>query len=234
MTIEKVLHQPDTPETAAACARWAKHFSLGPQETRWTKVPLQVGDLAPSVPLVNARTKSTEEISDYWSRKPALLLFWRHFGCGCGRERSTKLIEEMNLYRPLGVNVVIIGQGEPERANVYLQANKIPDDVSVLLDATESAYRAYGILDCGPLEVLFDAPDEYLRREAAAAENIIRVRQDAGMPLVDNPWLLPAEFVISTKGEVVYAYRYQFCENWIDPRVHVGAIRIANGELPRW
>lgn len=227
-------HQPDTPETAAACDRWLANFTSGPRITRWEKIPLQVGDPAPTMTLTNARTAAMEDLSSYWASTPALLLFWRHFGCGCGRDRSQRLIEEMNLYRPLGVNVVMICQGEPERAQVYLEANQIPDDVHVLLDTTESIHRAYDIVDCGPLEVLFDAPDEYLRRDLDAAHTIVAARQEAGMPLVDNPWLLPAEFVVSSEGTLVYVYRYQFCENWIDPRVHVGAIRIAKGELPRF
>lgn len=226
--------QPDSPQTDAACDRWITQYLAGPQVTRWTSPPLQADDPAPSLAVIDARTGATLTLDHCWSNGPALLIFWRHFGCSCGRDRATRLIEEMELYRPLGVTVAMICQGEPERAQVYLNANRIPDDVLVLLDSNEAAYRAYGIVDCGPIEVFFDAPDEYLRRDEAAGRAISQARKEAGMPVVDNTWLLPAEFVIAPDGKVVYVYRHQFCENWIDPRVHVAAIRTANGEFPRW
>lgn len=234
MTTSPVLHQPDTAATADACQSWFTHFERGPIHTRWNTLPVQTGDRAPSLPLVDARTGKTVELSETWSKSPALILFWRHFGCGCGRDRSARLIEEMNSYRPLGVQVTMICQGEPERAKYYINANKIPDDVQVLLDSEEKAYRAYGILDCGPLEVLFDAPDEYLRKEPESVRRLAKSRQEAGMPLVDNPWLLPGEFVVNQNGGLVYCYRYQYCENWVDPRVHIGAIRTAKGEFQRF
>lgn len=226
--------QPDSPATHAACARWIDLYLRGPQITRWVDVPVQAGDVAPLADLVDARTGAVRRLSELWSGHPALLIFWRHFGCSCGRDRAAKLIEEMELYRPLGATVAMICQGEPERAQVYLEANGIPDDVVCLLDSTEATYRAYGIVDCGPLEVFFDAPDEYLRRDEEAGRAIAKARRDAGMPVVDNTWLLPAEFVIAPDGKITYVYRHQFCENWIDPRVHVGAIRTANGEFSRW
>lgn len=229
-----IPHQPDTPETEAACERWFEHYDRGPEHTRWLAVPVQAGDRAPSPTLVDARTGEPRPLATTWSEGPALILFWRHFGCSCGRDRAARLIDEMDLYRPLGAAVVMVCQGEPDRARVYLEANAIPDDVQVLLDPSEEAYRAYGIVDCGPLEVFFDAPDEYMRRDRDAARAIAEVRKAAGMPLVDNTWLLPAEFVVASDGTLVYAYRYQFCENWIDPRVHVAAIRTAKGEFARW
>ena len=223
--------QPDSPQTDAACDRWFETYRDGPVQTRWTSVPLQAGDVAPSPKLTDARTEQTVTLDRYWDDGPALVIFWRHFGCGCGRERAALLIEEMDLYRPLKAKVVMICQGEPERAQTYLQANFIPDDVAVLVDANEEAYRAFDITDCGPIEVLFDATDEYLKRDLDAGQSLAKERKASGMPLVDNAWLLPAEFVIAENGLIAYTYRHQFCENWIDPRVHVAAIRTSRGDF---
>jgi hypothetical protein len=56
-------------------------------------------------------------------------------------------------------------------------------------------------------------------------------RLAAGRPNVDNPWLLPGEFVVAAGGRIVSAYHFAHCEHWLDPRVNVAAIRFATGEL---
>ena len=56
-------------------------------------------------------------------------------------------------------------------------------------------------------------------------------RQALARPNVDNPWLMPGEFVVGPDGRLAATYRFQFCEHWIDPRVNVAAIRFASGEL---
>jgi hypothetical protein len=45
--------------------------------------------------------------------------------------------------------------------------------------------------------------------------------------MVNNAWLLPGEFVVDTRGEVRLAYRYNYCEDYPDHRVHLAAIREA-------
>ncbi len=56
-------------------------------------------------------------------------------------------------------------------------------------------------------------------------------RRKMGRPLVDSPWQLPGEFVVDISGIIRLAYRYQYCENYPDPRVLVAAIREASGKL---
>lgn len=228
------IQQPDSPLTDAACDRWLHLFESGARVTRWTELPIQTGDQAPSANLIDARSGQSKKLDEFWREKTALILFWRHFGCSCGRDRATRLKSELSTYRELNVNVVIIAQGEPERARVYIRANELPDDVNVLLDQDESTYRKFGILDCGPLEVLYDAPDEFLKKDMSAAQNLLDSRKALGRPLVDNPWLLPGEFVIEKGGKVIFGYRYQYCENYPDLMVLKAAIRTANGEFERF
>jgi peroxiredoxin len=223
--------QPDTTETESAIREWLDHWATGPTRERWTVLPPQRGDLAPSVPLEDARGGKTVELSSAWADRPALLLFWRHFGCSCGRDRAARLRAEHDGYVAAGARVVLIGQGEPERALVYAQANHLPRDVVLLCDPDERAYRAFGLLEGGPIEVLFDASDGYLRCEPELGRQMAEDRRALGRPNVDNPWLLPGEFVVAADGRIVSAYRFQFCEHWIDPRVNVAAIRYATGEL---
>lgn len=222
---------PDSPETHAAVREWLDHWATGPTRERWTTLPPQRGDLAPPVTLTDARTGAPVDLASTWADRPALLLFWRHFGCSCGRDRAARLRDEHDAYVDAGARIVLIGQGEPERALVYAAANRIPDDVTLLCDPGERAYRAFGLREGGPIEVLFDAPDGYLRCEPALGREMAEARLAAGRPNVDNPWLLPGEFVVAPDGRLVTAIHFGYCEHWVDPRVNVAAIRFATGEL---
>ncbi|HEY3163190.1 MAG TPA: peroxiredoxin-like family protein [Candidatus Limnocylindrales bacterium] len=223
--------QPDTPETDAASRDWLDHWRAGPTRRRWVELPPQVGDPAPDLELLDARTGERARLSHQWADRPALLLFWRHFGCSCGRDRAERLRREFADYAGAGATVVLIGQGERDRTLVYAAANELPDTVALLCDPAEAAYRAYGLLEGGPAEVLFDAPDEYLTCQPQVGATMAEERRALARPNVDNPWLLPGEFVVAPDGRLVTTYRFQFCEHWLDPRANVAAIRFASGEL---
>ena len=223
--------QPDTPETEAASRDWLGHWAAGPTRQRWTELPPQVGDPAPDLDLLEARSGERMPLARLWADGPALLLFWRHFGCSCGRDRAERLRRELPDYVAAGATVALIGQGEPDRTLVYASANELPENVVLLCDPAETAYRAYGLLEGGPAEVLFDAPDAYLTCEPEVGRAMAAERQALSRPVVDNPWLLPGEFVVGPGGRLATTSRFQFCEHWIDPRVNLAAIRFASGEL---
>jgi peroxiredoxin len=226
-----VRHQPDTPSTDAAEARWLDHWRRGPQMTRWETLPIQIGDRAPDRTLVEARSGEERALSTLWAERPAVLLFWRHFGCGCGRDRSKMLHEEYGALLEAGANVALIGQGDVERARVYADANALPPGLPLFVESDEATYRAYGLLDAFPQHILFDAPDEYLCIVPEKGEEFRRARRDQGMPMVDNPWLLPGEFVVDAAGIIRNVHRFSYCEDWLDARVNIAAVRFATGEL---
>ena len=223
--------QPDTPETDAAGRDWLEHWRTGPTRERWTELPPQRGDLAPDLELLEARSGVPMPLSRLWADGPALLLFWRHFGCSCGRDRAERLRREYADYVAADATVALIGQGEPERTLVYASANSLPETMSLFCDPAEEAYRAYGLLEGGPAEVLFDAPDNFLTCQLDAGTGMAEDRRALARPVVDNPWLLPGEFVVGPGGRLASTYRFQFCEHWIDPRVNLAAIRFASREL---
>ncbi|MDA0707863.1 MAG: hypothetical protein O2963_02145, partial [Proteobacteria bacterium] len=100
--------------------------------------------------------------------------------------------------------------------------------VPILSDTREEAYKAYGVLEGKPSQVVYDAPDEFLEMQYQAGVDLMNSRRDTIGAVVDNPWLLTGEFVVDKSGEVKLAYRYQYCENFPDPRIHFGAIKEAN------
>jgi peroxiredoxin len=232
MTAQELRRQqPDSAETEAAGRDWLEHWRSGPTRQRWIELPPQRDDPAPDVELLEARSGERVQLSGLWADGPALLLFWRHFGCSCGRDRAQRLRREYDDYVTAGAKVALIGQGERERTLTYAAANDLPESMALFCDPAEDAYRAYGLLEGGPAEVLFDAPDDYLTCQPAVGRGMADERRALERPVVDNPWLLPGEFVVAADGRLVATYRFQFCEHWIDPRVNLAAIRFASGEL---
>lgn len=206
---------------------WLRHWQRGPSRLRWNKIPLQVDDQAPDFELQDS-TGATVHLRDFWIHKPALLLFWRHYGCSCGIQRAKRLQEEYPDFAGLGVNVVIIGQGEPERAAAYMQNHKLP--CPVLCDPTYKVYQAYDLLEGKPSQIVFDAPDEFLHCDLEAGVGLQKSRHGTERATVDSPWQLPGEFVVDESGVIRLAYRYQHCEDWPNPLVLIAAIKEALGD----
>jgi peroxiredoxin len=204
--------------------KWLDGWKQGPTHLRWTKIPLQAGDKAPDLELEDA-AGGVARLSNFWKHGPAVLLFWRHYGCSCGIERARRLKEEYEGYIQLGASVVVIGQGEPERAALYASTHGLP--CPVLCDPDLRAYEAYDLLEGKPSQILFDAPDEFLRCDYDSGVKLQQSRHNTFRALVDNPWMLPYEFVVDRQGTLRLAYRYQYCEAWPDPRVLVAGIKDA-------
>lgn len=204
--------------------QWLELWIRGPRELSFDDPGVQVGDPAPDLTLLD-HMGERRLLSSFWSDRPALVLFWRHYACGCGVDRAARLKEELAQYREAGAQVVVVGQGEPERAAAYRDSQDL--DCVFLCDPEEAAYRAFGLTEFTVPEVLFDAPEEYWSHSREIGESFMADRRETGRPLVDNPWRRPGEFVIDTRGIVRLAYRWQYCEDFPDPRVHVLAIKQA-------
>ena len=206
----------------AAEAEWLDLWKEGPTRLRWTEVPLQVGDLAPDFELKDTSGQLVH-LRDFWSKGPALILFWRHYGCSCGVDRAKLLQNEYADYIKLGASVVVIGQGEPERSKDYREKYGIP--CPVLCDPTYRVYEAYDLLEGKPSQIIYDAPDEYLRIDYETGSQLQQSRQGTDGALVDSPWQLPGEFVVDQSGIIRLAHRYQHCEDWPNPSILIPAIK---------
>lgn len=203
----------------AAEQRWLRNWEKGPSRRKWTSVPLQVGDPASDFELLDS-SKRRHHLSDFWRDKPALIIFWRHFGCGCGVGRAERLQKEYDQLVNTGANVIAIGQGEPERAAWYKTKFSVP--CPILVDPDEHVYKAYGLLETSPW-LLLGKPkpgQEYF-------QNLIGVHREKGRPVADNPFLLPGEFVVNTDGRLILAYRYQYCDNYPEVETLINSIKEA-------
>jgi len=193
----------------AAEAEWLQRWSSGPTEALGNG--LAAGALAPDLALAD-HTGRTRRLSEFWSDGPALVMFWRHFGCGCGLARAQLLIDALPAYRAAGLTPVIIAQGEPARAAAYRTARDIP--CPILCDPDHEAYRAYGVGQWPAERILYDAPAEFWEHPRQLGVDFQAGRRAEGRPLVDDPWRQAMELVVGRNGRVRLTYAYQDCEDF--------------------
>ncbi len=208
--------------TAEAEAEWLEGWTTGPTEVEGLGLPK--GSMAPALVLAD-HTGVDRLLSDFWADQVVLLMFWRHFGCGCGADRAKRLLDEYAAYEAAGIQPVIITQGEPARAAAYRDQHGLT--CPVLCDPEHQAYRAYGIGQWSVERVLFDAPAEFWTHPHDLGADFQDTRRDEGRPLVDDPWRAVAEFVIGSDGVIRLPYLYQHCEDFPEPLVFTAAARLA-------
>lgn len=203
--------------------RWLDGWLAGPTiEGR----PLRRGDAVPPV-TVYGRDGSEHQLSEAWADQPVLVLLWRHLGCGCGRERARRLIDEIEAYRDTGMGVVVVAPGDPERVDIYAEQNNL-DGVLTFADPEYAAHKAFGLGHWSVEQVLYDAPLEYCDLSLESGQKMIEDKRARGISLVDDEWMQSGEFVVDKTGHVRVAYAYNYCEDYPDPAVFVTAGRIAS------
>lgn len=206
----------------AAEDEWLDAWLTGPRRTSWMTLPPQIGATAPDLSLPDA-TGRMRRLSEFWSQRPALILFLRQFGCSCLAERWDKLKDELPAFEAAGTQVVAITQGEPERAAEVAKRRGYP--FPVLCDPKRTSYEAYGLPEGTPAQILHDFA--WKRGDRETGEKMINSRRGTERALVDSPWQLPGEFVVSTSGRLVLTHRYQYCEDFPPKTVILGAIAAA-------
>lgn len=200
-------------------AEWLERWASGPTETA---SPCQVGDSAPDGVMTDEGGVD-RRLSDLWSDAPVLLMFWRHFGCGCGVMRSERLRDEWSAYVAAGLRPVIVGQGEPLRAAAYKAEHGL--EAMILCDPDHDLYRAYGLGHWDFQKIMLsDPPADYLADPVGWAAEIQRQRRESGRPIVDDPWRATAEFVIGIDGTIRHAHYYQHCYDAPDPASLIAAV----------
>jgi len=208
--------------TMSAEQRWLDNWVAGPT---LEGDPVRRGQRAPDLELT-AEDGSRVMLSTHWSHKPALVMLWRHLGCGCGIQRLANLKEEVDEYAAAGLDVVVVAPGEIERVIAYKERHDLP--VQIMADPDYASHKAFGLSHWSKEQVLYDAPDEYCSISKEIGEEFQAGRRDGVYNLVDDPWMQSAEFVVDTAGVVCVAYLYNYCEDFPDKRIFTTAARLAS------
>ncbi len=207
----------------AAERRWLAAWLTGPTHIRHDELPVQPGDDAPKLELLDL-SGHARQLSDFWAHRTMLLIFMRHFGCSCLTERWEALQGELDDYAGAGAQVVAVCQAEPERAKAV--ATRRGYAFPVLCDPELKAYRAFGLLEGQPAQILHAFPWK-ANDEETGRTLFVEPRRGTERAVVDSPWQLPGEFVIGADGRIVLAHRYQYCEDFPPKTVLIGAILAA-------
>src|SRR5439155_3958193 len=183
-------------QQSEAEAEWVAGWLAGPTRLRWEWLPVQVGDPAPDLALLDMKGKRVL-LSDFWAAGPTLLLFLRQVGCSCLAERWDKLRDEVPDFRAAGAQLIAVGQGEPERsaATAFRRGYPFP----VLSDPERRAYQAYGLLQGTPAQLVHDFA-WHPGVMTSARDLFLTPRRGTERAVVDDPWQLPGEFVIDRAG----------------------------------
>jgi peroxiredoxin len=201
--------------------RWLQHWLDGPT---LPGNPLRRGDLAPDLELVGEGGAQVS-LSSYWSEGPALVILWRHLGCGCGLERAEQLRRDYPAFVEAGLEVVVVAPGDRERVAVYKEKYAVP--APMLADGDYATHKAFGLGHWSREQTLYDAPDEYCDLAEDTGIGFQDARRALGRPLVDDPWMQTGEFVVGSDGIIRVAYPYNYCEDFPDPRIFTTAARLA-------
>ncbi len=208
--------------------KWLETWVRGPIDVAVSDMPLQVGDQAKDYDLQSSDGHWLR-LSHFWSAGPALVVFLRPFGCLCSHERVRRLESEARRLRRLGASLVMICQADTVRAAEFLQFYS--PDATLLCDPDMTAHYGYGLREGTLAEVLYDVPP--FRRDHSRTSGLWMMEKGraSGMHRVDNPWLIPAEFVIDGRGVIRLAYRYQHRCAMPDPELLLAALEEASDVL---
>jgi peroxiredoxin len=201
--------------------RWLDTWVAGPT---LVGEPVRRGQLAPDLELT-AEDGTRVMLSEHWATRPALVMLWRHLGCGCGVERIERLKSEYEAYKSAGLDCVVVAPGEIERVVAYKDRYGLPSPV--LADPEYTTHQAFGLSHWSKEQVLYDAPDEFCTITKEIGEEFQESRRTEERPLVDDPWMQSAEFVVRSDSVVRVAYLYNYCEDYPDPRIFTTAARLA-------
>lgn len=200
--------------------RWMDNWLAGPS---YEGTPIRRGGRAPDMELTD-ETGARVKLSAAWENGPALIMLWRHLGCGCGLQRIERLSDEYERYVDAGLNVVVVAPGELERVLAYKE--KYGLQPAALADPEYATHRAYGLSHWSKEQVLYDAPDEFCSLSRDIGQVFQTERREMGRNLVDDPWMQSAEFVVDPEALVRVAYYYNYCEDYPDPRIFETAARL--------
>jgi peroxiredoxin len=124
--------------------------------------------LLPGMPAPDARLRNTAgaevALSRFWSARPVLIFFLRHFGCALCRQHLHSIRNVYPAIQAAGGDVVAVACAASHSAARFAELNHL--SFPILADPARPAYHAFGLTD-GHIAEAFD-PVVLLRQAAQA------------------------------------------------------------------
>ncbi len=159
---------------------------------------LKVGDKAPNSELFNTNGENVH-LSDYWAKKPLVIVFLRHFGCTFCRQHVAMLRRDYAEFLDAGGDIVLVGMGGPKvgRGFEILMDIKFP---TLVTGETNLPYHQYG-LGKGTLGQIFGIRSFVKGLKATFQGHI-------GTSVQGDPYQMPGVFIVDTSGTLKYVHYY--------------------------
>lgn len=156
------------------------------------------GEPAPDL-RVRDETGSAVRLRTLWERAPRglALVFVRQFGDPFCRAHVAHLRDARGRFDEEGVRVTIVGMGMPEQCARFRRRYALP--FPVLADPEQTAYRAYGLTEGTPGQVM-GTPEIVGGIKLALRGVLPGIR-------IGNPRQLAGDFLIDRDGVLRYARR---------------------------
>ncbi len=140
--------------------------------------------------VVTLDTGETRDLSDFYTEKPLILVFLRHFGCIFCREQ----IAELREFR--SENIIFVSMGRIQEASDFKRKMEIPQ--VMISDPNKLLYEAFGLRRGSFGQIL----NPTLTRKS------IRLMQSGHKfgVLKHDPWMMAGVFRIEQDGEVSYSH----------------------------
>jgi peroxiredoxin len=152
-----------------------------------------------SNPTVLDSDGNVHTINEYWkdAEHGLALIFVRHFGCPFCREHVASLIKRYPEFVEAGIDVVVVGNGTPQRAQVF--SHEMGTPFPVLTDPSGEAYAAFRLTKATKRGML--DPHVILGGIRAASRGFFP------KPPQGDPMQLQGQFLIDPNGVVWHADR---------------------------
>jgi peroxiredoxin len=150
--------------------------------------------LAPDLELLDDAGKP-RRLAEFWSQRPAVVVFVRHLGCPFCREEAARLKRDAPRFAAAGAEVVLITMSPPEDAAEFRKRFDLP--FSVLSDPDQRAYQAFGVPRGGIMSYM--GPRTWGPGLAAV------LKYGVGVPVGDVTQL-SGGYVVDTHGAIRYAH----------------------------
>lgn len=171
--------------------------------------------LAPDLELLDDAGKP-RRLAEFWSSKPAVIVFVRHLGCPFCRHEAARLKADAPRFAAAGAEVVLITMSSPEDATDFRKRFDLP--FSVLSDPDQKAYHAFGVPRGGIMEMM--GPRTWSVGLGAT------LRHGVGTPTGDV-WQLSGEYIVDTTGTIRYAHGSKHSADLPDHDALLAAVKAA-------